>query len=234
MNQELEIEGLIKSFKIDSLSEGWKPTIYRELKKDYFVRLLNTVDKDYRCCTLYPDQGKVFEALKTLSPEEIRVVIIGQDPYHGPGQANGLAFSVNEGIPAPPSLVNIFKELFNEYGAKRTRTNLSDWAEQGVLLLNAVLTVKAGQASSHSNIGWEEFTDSIIRELNNKRKPIVFILWGNYAIAKGKNINKENHLVLTSPHPSPLSSYRGFFGNGHFKKANEFLEKNNREKIKWI
>ncbi len=228
------MDSLLKKFGIHQLPEAWQGLIREELSKSYLTQLLQKIDLDYQSTQVYPAQSHVFEALKNLPMEEVKVIILGQDPYHGKGQANGLAFSVKEGVPAPPSLKNIFKELENEYKEQRTKTDLSDWSKQGVLLLNAVLTVKSGQAGSHKNLGWERFTDTLIQKLSDDQKPRVFLLWGSYAIAKGKNIDQERHLVLTSPHPSPLSSYRGFFGNNHFLKTNKFLEAKNRRKIKWI
>ena len=227
------MDKLLGRFGVYKLQADWQKLIEDEYKKEYFYKLLNKIDADYQNLKIYPDQNKVFEALKELPVEEVKAVIIGQDPYHGKNQANGLAFSVDEGVKTPPSLINIFKELEIEYGKMRKETNLKDWAGQGVLLLNAVLTVEEGRAGSHANMGWERFTDSLIEKLSDSKEPIVFILWGNYAINKGKKIDKSKNLVLTSPHPSPLSSYRGFFGNNHFKKTNEFLEKNNKNEICW-
>lgn len=227
-------EVLIHNFGIDTLPQTWKNIIMEELDKDYFHQLLLQVDTAYKSETIYPNQEKVFDALRKVDYKDVKAVILGQDPYHGPRQANGMCFSVGKDIPAPPSLQNIFKELAQEYGTKRTDVDLSDWAAQGVLLLNAVLTVSAGNAGSHANRGWEQFTDRIIGELNKRQDPLVFLLWGSYAIKKAQNVDKNRHLVLTSPHPSPLSAHRGFLGNNHFIQTNQYLKQHQIEEIKWI
>ena len=183
---------------------------------------------------IYPRGGLIFNAMNSTPFDQVKVVILGQDPYHGPSQAHGLSFSVPEGITAPPSLVNIFKEIEQDLGIKPPKHNcLQSWADQGVLLLNSVLTVEQYKAASHKGKGWEQFTDAIISALNQQRKNLVFLLWGSYAQQKGKFIDRERHLVLTSPHPSPLSAHRGFFGNQHFSKANAYLLKNGVEPISW-
>lgn len=217
--------GLLRRFGTHQLEQKWKDLISEEMEKEYFFSLLRKVDRLYSQRRIFPKQDQVFRALSEVDYDQVRVVIIGQDPYHGAGQANGLCFSVNQGVKAPPSLVNIFKELEQEFGQKRGNVDLSDWAKQGVLLLNAVLTVQEGAAGSHAKQGWEIFTDRVIAELNKREVPMVFILWGNYAAEKAKNVDASRHLILRSNHPSPLSCHRGFFGNRHFILANEFLRK---------
>ncbi|MEM6426046.1 MAG: uracil-DNA glycosylase [Cyanobacteria bacterium P01_H01_bin.119] len=183
---------------------------------------------------IYPRGSLIFNAMNSTPFDQVKVVILGQDPYHGPGQAHGLSFSVPEGVAPPPSLVNIFKEIEQDLGIKPPRHGcLQSWADQGVLLLNSVLTVEQHQAASHRGKGWEQFTDTIISALNQQREHLVFLLWGSYAQKKGKFIDRERHLVLTSPHPSPLSAHRGFFGNRHFSKANTYLQENDIEPISW-
>ena len=183
---------------------------------------------------IYPPGKLIFNALDSTPFDRVKVVILGQDPYHGPGQAHGLCFSVPKGVPAPPSLVNIYKEIQNDLGLTPPgHGNLQSWADQGVLLLNAVLTVERGQASAHQGKGWERFTDRIVAELNQGREKLVFLLWGSYATRKGEIIDRERHLVLTAPHPSPLSAHRGFFGCRHFSKANSWLERQGMAPIHW-
>ena len=198
--------------------------------KQGFIDKINTL---YENTTVYPCKNDTFNAMKYTSLKNVKVVIIGQDPYHGENQANGLSFSVNENIKLPPSLKNIFKELEHDLGIKRTSGNLKDWAEQGVLLLNSILTVEKDKPLSHENLGWEEYTDNIIQLISKKKEPVIFILWGSFAKKKKTLITNKNHLVLESVHPSPLSAYRGFFGSKPFSKANNFLEKNNTSKINW-
>ncbi len=186
---------------------------------------------------IFPPAREIFAAFDACPFDRVKVVILGQDPYHGDGQANGLCFSVRQGIELPPSLINIYKEIGTEYGRPDYMPpsgDLSRWARQGVLLLNATLTVEAHRAGSHQGHGWERFTDAAIEALNSGHEHLLFMLWGSYAIRKGALVDRNRHLVLTSPHPSPLSAYRGFFGNGHFIKANEYLAANGREPIKWI
>ncbi len=205
-----------------------------EFDQPYFSRLTEFVRHEYATTTVYPPGKLIFNAFDHCPPENTKVVIIGQDPYHGPGQANGLCFSVNPGIPFPPSLQNIFKEIKNDLGKEPPATgDLTRWADQGVLLLNATLTVRAHQAGSHQRKGWEEFTDAAIRRLAEQKKNLVFILWGAYAQKKGAFINRADHLVLASAHPSPLSAHNGFFGNGHFSKANAYLEMHGNTPISW-
>lgn len=218
--------------RIDS---SWKEILKEEFEKDYFRNLTSFVKEEYSGNTpIYPPARLIFNAFDHCPFNKVKVVILGQDPYHGPGQANGLCFSVNKGIAFPPSLNNIFKEVENDTGSPFPQDgDLTRWSDQGVLLLNATLTVRAAQAGSHQRRGWEEFTDAAIRELAARRDNIVFILWGSYAQKKGAFINRERHLILSSPHPSPLSAYQGFFGNHHFSRANEYLKEHGKEPITW-
>lgn len=212
----------------------WENILKDEYNKEYFLNLKNFLEQEYGKYTVFPKKSDIFKSLKLTEYEDTRVVILGQDPYHDDNQANGLAFSVNDGIKLPPSLVNIYKEIESEYQCKvNRRGNLEYLARQGVLLLNTVLTVRAHNANSHKDMGWEIFTDKIIEKLNEREDPVIFVLWGNNAIKKEKLINKGRHYVLTAAHPSPLSAYRGFFGCNHFKKINEILRYLNKEEIKW-
>lgn len=216
------------------IEESWKEVLGTEFEKPYFAQLTEFVRNEYSSGTVYPPAKLIFNAFDHCPFDKVKVVIIGQDPYHGAGQANGLCFSVNKGIAMPPSLVNIFKEIAADTGKPiPTDGDLTRWSDQGVLLLNATLTVRAGNAGSHQRRGWEEFTDAAIRILAEKRENLVFILWGSYAQRKGAFIDRNKHLVLTSPHPSPLSAYAGFFGNHHFTLTNDFLVKNGKEPIDW-
>ncbi len=216
------------------IEESWKRHLAPEFEKPYFVNLTNFVREEYGKGAVYPPGKLIFNAFNLCPFDKVKVVIIGQDPYHGPGQAHGLCFSVNDGIPFPPSLVNIFKEIGSDLGTPFPTTgNLTRWANQGVLLLNATLTVRAHQAGSHQNHGWEEFTDAAIRALATERENLVFLLWGAYAQKKGAFIDRDKHLVLTSVHPSPLSAYHGFFGNKHFSKTNEYLAAHGKEPVQW-
>ena len=216
------------------IEESWKLRLKEEFRKEYFLGLTSFVREEYRTKTIYPPGSLIFNAFNLCSYNTVKAVIIGQDPYHGPGQAHGLCFSVREGIEFPPSLLNIFKEIEMDLGiVKPSSGNLERWASQGVLLLNATLTVRAHQAGSHQRKGWEEFTDAAIKVLNQEKKNLVFFLWGAYAQKKGETIDDTRHLVLKSVHPSPLSASRGFFGNKHFSKCNEYLEKNGISPIKW-
>ncbi len=216
------------------IEDSWKKVLGEEFEKPYFAQLTEFVRGEYSTGTIYPPAKLIFNAFDHCPFDKVKVVIIGQDPYHGAGQANGLCFSVNKGIAMPPSLVNIFKEIAADTGKPiPTDGDLTRWSDQGVLLLNATLTVRAGNAGSHQRRGWEEFTDAAIRTLAEKRENIVFILWGSYAQRKGAFIDRGKHLVLTSPHPSPLSAYAGFFGNHHFTLTNDFLIKNGKEPIDW-
>ena len=216
------------------IEQSWKQHLMPEFDKPYFVNLTNFVRDEYRTKTIYPPAKLIFNAFDQCPFDEVEVVIVGQDPYHKPGQAHGLCFSVNDGIEIPPSLQNIYKEIHDDLGKPIPRSgNLERWARQGVLLLNATLTVQAHRAGSHQGKGWEEFTDAAIRHLANERENLVFILWGAYAQRKGENIDTNRHLVLKSPHPSPLSAHRGFFGNKHFSKANEYLVAHGKKPIDW-
>lgn len=216
------------------IEESWKQQLAEEFEKDYFVALTDFVRNEYSCTTVYPPGRLIFNAFNLCPFDKVKVVIIGQDPYHGPGQAHGLCFSVNDGIAYPPSLINIFKEIESDLGIPLPSSgNLTRWAEQGVLLLNATLTVRAHQAGSHQRRGWEEFTDAAIRRLAEQREGLVFLLWGSYAQKKGAFIDRSKHLVLSSPHPSPLSAWHGFFGNKHFSKANEYLTRQGISPIIW-
>lgn len=218
--------------KIDA---SWKEVLEAEFEKDYFKHLTAFVKEEYAGTTpIYPPARLIFNAFDHCPFNDVKVVILGQDPYHGVGQANGLCFSVNKGVPFPPSLLNIFKEIENDLGTPIPQDgDLTRWSDQGVLLLNATLTVRASMAGSHQKRGWEEFTDAAIRELATRRENIVFILWGSYAQKKGAFIDRSRHLVLTSPHPSPLSAYQGFFGNHHFSTANRYLAEHGKSEIKW-
>lgn len=216
------------------IEDSWQRVLSPEWEKPYFESLTQFVRAEYATKQIFPPGKQIFAAFNATPFNDVKVVILGQDPYHDVGQANGLCFSVNEGIPFPPSLVNIFKEVNQDTGAPIPQSgDLTRWAKQGVLLLNATLTVEAHHAGSHQNRGWEQFTDEVILRLANDREGLVFILWGSYAIKKGAFINRMKHLVLTSPHPSPLSAYRGFFGNHHFSKANEYLVAHNKTPIQW-
>lgn len=216
------------------IEASWKSILSEEFEKDYFIQLTDFVRNEYKTNKIYPPAKLIFNAFDQCPFGQLKIVILGQDPYHGPGQAHGLCFSVNDGVAFPPSLRNIFKELKNDVGKEIPKSgNLINWSQQGVLLLNATLTVRANQAGSHQKKGWEQFTDAVIHKINEQKKHVVFILWGNYAISKGKFIDQEKHLVLTSVHPSPLSASRGFFGNRHFSRANEFLANNNLEPVNW-
>lgn len=216
------------------IEESWKQQLQEEFEKPYFEALTHFVKNEYAQGTVYPPGKLIFNAFNLCPFYRVKVVIIGQDPYHGPGQAHGLCFSVNDGIAFPPSLVNIFKELKNDIGVERPASgNLTRWAEQGVLMLNATLTVRAHQAGSHQRQGWETFTDAVIRKLAEEREHIVFILWGGYAQRKGAFIDRNRHLVLASAHPSPLSAYNGFFGNKHFSRTNDYLAAHGEQPIAW-
>jgi uracil-DNA glycosylase len=216
------------------IEASWERRLHGEFEKDYFARLTQFVRSEYATTTVYPPGKLIFNAFDLCPFDQVKVVIIGQDPYHGPGQAHGLCFSVNEGVPFPPSLRNIFKEIQDDLGTPIPATgDLTRWAKQGVLLLNATLTVRAGQAGSHQRQGWEEFTDAAIRALATERDHLVFILWGAYAQKKGAFIDRSRHLVLASAHPSPLSAYNGFFGNKHFSRTNAYLVEHGETPIQW-
>lgn len=216
------------------IEEGWKEALAKEWEAPYFRELTDFVRREYATTTVYPPAGQIFAAFDACPFSEVKVVILGQDPYHGPGQAHGLCFSVNDGVRMPPSLLNIFKEVADDTGAPLPQSgNLSRWARQGVLLLNATLTVRANCAGSHQRHGWEQFSDSVVKALSDRCENLVFILWGSYAASKSSLIDRSKHLVLTSVHPSPLSAHRGFFGNHHFSLANRYLEQHNRRPIEW-
>ena len=216
------------------IEESWKKELHDEWSKDYFVRLTNFVRNEYATKQIFPPGRQIFAAFNATPFNEVKVVILGQDPYHDVGQANGLCFSVNDGIQFPPSLRNIFQEIHNDIGSPIPQSgDLTRWAKQGVLLLNATITVDKHKAASHQRQGWEQFTDEVISHLSNRRQNLVFILWGSYAISKRTLINPDKHLILTSVHPSPLSAYRGFFGNKHFSKANNYLIEHGKTPITW-
>lgn len=216
------------------ITKNWYELLKPELTSQQFKNLQDFLTEEYNTRKIYPTPENVFNALNLVKYNDVKVVIIGQDPYHQPGQAHGLSFSVQNGIKLPPSLVNIYKEIEDETGKKScTNGDLTAWAKQGVLLLNSVLTVRDSQPNSHKNMGWEKITSRVVELLSKREKPVVFLLWGANAIAIGKNIDRSKHLVLTCAHPSPLSAYNGFFGCNHFIKANEFLIKNNETPIEW-
>ena len=213
---------------------GWKEKLVGEFEQDYFKNLAEFVRGEYKKATVYPAPKNVFRAFDECPFDEVKVVVLGQDPYHGRGQANGLCFAVNAGVSTPPSLQNIFKELESDLGREVSHdADLSRWAKQGVLLLNATLTVNAGSPGSHQGKGWEQFTDAAIRKLADEREHLVFMLWGNYAKQKGAHIDRAMHLVLESPHPSPFSANNGFFGCQHFSKANAYLVEHGAKPIEW-
>lgn len=216
------------------IEESWRQRLQDEFDAPYFERLIRFVKSEYAQQRVYPPGRLIFNAFNLCPFDRVKVVIIGQDPYHEEGQAQGLCFSVPIGVQIPPSLVNIYKEIQTDTGAAIPASgDLTRWAEQGVLLLNATLTVRAHQAGSHQRQGWEQFTDAVIRKLQNERTGLVFILWGSYAIGKRALIDEQRHLVLTSPHPSPLSAHRGFFGNHHFSQTNRYLQQQGLEPIRW-
>lgn len=217
------------------IEQSWKDVLSGEFEKEYFRKLTDFVRGEYKSGkTIYPKPQNIFNAFNLCPLSDVKVVIIGQDPYHEPGQAHGLCFSVENGIDLPPSLVNIYKEIESDIGHKsKTNGDLSDWARQGVLLLNSTLTVQAHLAASHSGKGWEIFTDAVIRAVSENRKNVVYLLWGSFAQKKAEFVNAEQNLILKSAHPSPLSAYRGFFGNHHFSKTNEYLIANGKTPIDW-
>lgn len=220
---------------MSQITGTWLELLSSEFKKDYYKKLYEFVKEEYATQRIYPPADDIFNALHLTPYEEVKVVILGQDPYHGENQAHGLSFSVPQNQKQiPPSLKNIYKEIQDDLGLPIPNTgNLISWAKQGVLLLNAVLTVRASQANSHRDRGWEEFTDSIIQVINEKKEPVVYLLWGSYAGKKSRMLNNPNHLVLKAAHPSPLSVYKGFFGCRHFSKTNQFLRENGLEEIDW-
>ncbi|MBN1183319.1 MAG: uracil-DNA glycosylase [Bacteroidales bacterium] len=216
------------------IHESWKIHLMEEFYKDYFAELKNFLVEEKKKFTVYPPGSLIFNAFNTTPFDAVKVVIIGQDPYHGKGQAHGLCFSVQDGVKPPPSLVNIFKEIHEDLGMPvPNHGNLTSWARQGVLLLNATLTVRANQAGSHQNKGWETFTDAVIKIISDKKEGLVFLLWGNYARAKVNIIDKEKHFILQAAHPSPFSAYNGFMGCKHFSKTNDILKNQGLDEINW-
>ena len=217
------------------MESNWKEVLRDDLSQPYYEELTNFVSQAYKNHNCYPPEDKIFAALNRTAFENIKVVLIGQDPYHGAGQGNGLCFSVSDGVKHPPSLINIFKEITTDLDQPYPDSgNLERWADQGVLLLNAVLTVEESKAGSHQKKGWEKFTDAIIKKISQERKDVVFLLWGGFAKGKAKLIDKKSHLILESGHPSPLSANRGYwFGNSHFSNTNEYLKEKGMESIKW-
>lgn len=216
------------------IGNSWDQVLKDEYQKDYFKKIVMFINKEYHEKTVFPPKDNILRAFKLTDYDNVKVVILGQDPYHGINEANGLAFSVSKGVRLPPSLQNIYKELYNDLGITiSTNGDLEKWAKEGVLLLNSVFTVEKDKPASHKNIGWEQFSDEVIKKVNDKTTPVVFILWGNFAKSKAKYITNPIHLVITSPHPSPFSAYSGFFGSKPFSKTNEFLRKNNIKEIDW-
>ncbi|MBE6138653.1 MAG: uracil-DNA glycosylase [Firmicutes bacterium] len=215
------------------INKQWDKVLENETQKEYFRKLGKFVKNEYKKHICYPEYSNIFNALRYTDYENVKVVILGQDPYHGEGEAHGLSFSVLDGVKRPPSLNNIFKELYSDLGIKRTNNCLSDWAHQGVLLLNAIMTVEKDKPLSHKDKGWEEFTDAIIKTLNERSKPVIFVLWGSFARSKKILITNPHHHIIESPHPSPLSASRGFFGSKPFSKINKYLNIDGIEPINW-
>ncbi|MDD2377671.1 MAG: uracil-DNA glycosylase [Bacilli bacterium] len=215
------------------INKKWDIILEEEFRKPYFKELGIRLKNDYKTKIIFPEYNNIFNALRYTDYDQVKIVILGQDPYHGENQAHGLAFSVMDNVKRPPSLNNIFKELENDLNIRREKNSLDDWAKQGIFLLNAIMTVEKDQPLSHKGIGWEIFTDNIIRKLNERNEPIVFVLWGSFARSKKELITNPQHLIIENVHPSPLSAHRGFFGSKPFSEINSFLEKNNIEKINW-
>ena len=215
------------------INKIWDIVLKDEMKKDYFKKLGIFVKNEYKTKTVFPPYENIFDALRFTDYNDVKVVILGQDPYHGLGEAHGLSFSVHNGVKMPPSLLNIFKELKNDLGISRNETDLTDWAKQGVLLLNSIMTVEMDKPLSHKNKGWEIFTDNIIRYLNERDNPVIFILWGNFARGKKSLITNSRHKIIESAHPSPLSASRGFFGSKPFSQANNYLKAFGQKEIDW-
>jgi len=215
------------------INKKWDIVLNDEFKKEYFRNLGIFVKNEYKTKTVFPAYENIFDALRFTDYDKVKVVILGQDPYHGLGEAHGLSFSVREGIKMPPSLLNIFKELYNDLGIKRTKSDLTDWAKEGVLLLNSIMTVVKDTPLSHKNKGWEIFTDTVISKLNEREEPVIFLLWGSFARSKKELITNKQHKIIESVHPSPLSASRGFFGSKPFSKINNYLKDMNKEEIKW-
>jgi len=219
------------------IAKGWKEVLYKEFQQDYFIRITDQLKIEKQSqVRIYPPGPMIFNAFNTTDFNEVKVVIIGQDPYHGPGQAHGLSFSVQAGIKPPPSLINMYKEIESDLGVKMPRDygNLTHWAKQGVLLLNATLTVRANQPNSHAGIGWSLFTDAVIQKLNQEKEQLVFLLWGNFAKEKGAHIDQKKHLVLKAAHPSPFAADKGFYGCRHFSKTNQYLIEHGLDPIDWL
>lgn len=215
------------------INKKWDIVLKDEFKKDYFKNLGIFIKNEYKTKTVFPNYENIFDALRFTDYDEVKVVILGQDPYHGLGEAHGLSFSVREGVRMPPSLLNIFKELYSDLGIKRTKSDLTDWAKEGVLLLNSIMTVVKDTPLSHKNKGWEIFTDTVISKLNEREEPVIFLLWGSFARSKKELITNKRHKIIESVHPSPLSASRGFFGSRPFSKINNYLNEMNKEEIKW-
>lgn len=215
------------------MNKNWDIVLKDEMKKDYFRKLGTFVKQEYATKRCFPEYKNIFNALRYTDYDEVKVVILGQDPYHGVGEAHGLSFSVQEGCRRPPSLDNIFKELEDDLNIHREKNDLTDWAKQGVLLLNSIMSVEMDRPLSHQNHGWEQFTDTIIQKLNEREKPLVFVLWGSYARSKKVLITNPKHKIIESVHPSPLSAYRGFFGSKPFSQINQFLKETGQEEIRW-
>ena len=215
------------------INKKWDIILEEEFKKEYYKKLGIFVKNEYKNKTIFPPYENVFDALRFTDYNNVKVVILGQDPYHGLGEAHGLSFSVKENVKMPPSLQNIFKELYSDLGIKRTKSDLTDWAKEGVLLLNSIMTVEKDKPLSHKNKGWEIFTDTIISKLNEREEPVIFLLWGNFARSKKELITNKSHKIIESVHPSPLSASRGFFGSKPFSKINNYLKDMNKEEIHW-
>ncbi len=215
------------------INKKWDIVLKDELQKEYFKKLGIFVKNEYKTKTVFPNYENIFNALRFTDYDDVKVVILGQDPYHGLGEAHGLSFSVKEGVKMPPSLQNIFKELYNDIGINRTKSDLTDWAKEGVLLLNSIMTVVKDTPLSHKNKGWEFFTDNIISKLNEREEPVIFLLWGSFARSKKELITNNRHKIIESVHPSPLSASRGFFGSKPFSKINNYLKEMDKKEIKW-
>lgn len=215
------------------INKKWDIVLKDEMKKDYFRNLGIFVKNEYKTKMIFPPYENIFDALRFTDYDDVKVVILGQDPYHGLGEAHGLSFSVREGVKMPPSLLNMFKELYSDLGIKRTKTDLTDWAKEGVLLLNSIMTVVKDKPLSHKDKGWEIFTDTVISKLNDREDPVIFVLWGSFARSKKELITNSRHKVIESVHPSPLSASRGFFGSKPYSKINNYLKEMNKEEIKW-
>ena len=215
------------------INKKWDIVLKDEFKKEYFRKLGIFVKNEYKTKTIFPPYQNIFDALRFTDYDEVKVVILGQDPYHGLGEAHGLSFSVREGVAMPPSLQNIFKELYSDLGIKRNKSDLTDWAKEGVLLLNSIMTVEKDKPLSHKDKGWEIFTDTIISKLNDREEPVIFLLWGSFARSKKELITNSRHKIIESVHPSPLSANRGFFGSKPFSQINKYLKEMNKEEIKW-